>query len=77
MVDRLWWGTLSEEEKQRRKHNKFGEFIGRYPILKSFRGSHPTLMRELIAKHPPYADVRSRWLNPRFYAEVLKHGFHG
>ncbi|MEM1098718.1 MAG: hypothetical protein AAGH92_08010 [Planctomycetota bacterium] len=77
MVDKLWWGTLSEEEKARRKNNKFGAFIDRYPILKKFRGLHPALMRELIAKHPPYAEVPSRWVNPRFYAECLKHGFHG
>ncbi|MEM1446084.1 MAG: hypothetical protein AAGF84_08520 [Planctomycetota bacterium] len=77
MVDKLWWGTLSEEEKERRKNNKFGAFIDRYPILKKFRGSHPALMREMIAKHPPYAKVPSRWVNPRFYAECLKHGFHG
>jgi hypothetical protein len=77
MVDELWWGTLDEEEKQRRKAKKFGEFLGRYPILKPFDGSHPALMRELIAAHPPYGKTRSRWLNHRFYAEVLKHGFHG
>ncbi|MEM7627318.1 MAG: hypothetical protein AAF333_17105 [Planctomycetota bacterium] len=80
MVDKLWWGTLSEEEKQRRKANKFGAFVERYPILKKFRGpgkTHPALMRERIARHPRYAPTASRWLNPRFYLECLKHGFHG
>ncbi len=80
MVDKLWWGTLSEDEKARRKNNKFGAFMERYPILKKFRGprkSHPALMRDRIAAHPPYANVPSRWVNPRFYAECLKHGFHG
>ncbi|MEM8782538.1 MAG: hypothetical protein AAGE65_06720 [Planctomycetota bacterium] len=77
MVDKLWWGTLSEEEKQRRKSNKFGAFIDRYPILKKFHGSHPALMRERIAAHRPYAKVRNRLLNPRFWAEGFKHGFHG
>ena len=77
MVDKLWWGTLSEEEKQRRKNNKFGRFMERYPFLKKYYGSHPKYMRELIAQHPPYAKVPSRWLNPRFWAEVFRHGFHG
>jgi hypothetical protein len=77
MVDQLWWGTLSPEEKQRRKSNKFGRFIERYPYLKKYHGTHPALMRERLAAHPAYAKVPSRWLNPRFYAEVLKHGFHG
>jgi hypothetical protein len=77
MVDKLWWGTLDREEKQRRKNNKFGGFINRYPVLKKFNGSHPALMKDRVAKHPPFERVLNRWLNPRFYAEVLKHGFHG
>jgi len=77
MVEKLWWGTLDAAEKERRKSNKFGQFINRYPILKKFHGSHPTLMAERIASHPPFAKVTNRWLNPRFYAEVLRHGFHG
>ena len=80
MVDQLWWGTLSPEEKERRKNNKFGRFMDRYPILKKYRGrgkTHPKYMAERIAAHPPYANVPNRWLNPRFYAEVLRHGFHG
>lgn len=80
MVDELWWGTLSQAEKQRRRDNKFGQFVTRYPILKkypSLRKPHPALMRELIDKHPRYARVASRWLNPRFYVECIKHGFHG
>ncbi len=77
MVEKLWWGTLTEEEKERRKNNKFGRFVDRYPILKKFRGSHPALMAERVAQHEPFAKVANRWLNPRFYGEVLRHGFHG
>jgi len=77
MVDKLWWGTLPPEEKAKRKHSKFGRFIDRYPILKKFHGRHPKYMTDRIAAHPPYAKVPSRWLNPRFYTEVLRHGFHG
>jgi hypothetical protein len=77
MVEDLWWGTLDEAEKQKRKNKKFGDFLGRYRFLKNFRGSHPAVMADKIAAHPPYEPHRNRWLNPRFYAEVLRHGFHG
>ncbi len=77
MVEKLWWGTLDPAELQRRKGNKFGRFIDRYPILKNFTATHPALMGPRIQSHPPYAAKRNRWLNPRFYAEVIRHGFHG
>jgi hypothetical protein len=77
MVERLWWGTLSEEERQKRRESKFGRFVDRYPILKTYRGSHPAVMQQRIAEHPPYQPGRNRWLNPKFYAAVLRHGFHG
>lgn len=76
-VERLWWGTLDPAEKERRKQNKFGNFVDRYPVLKKFHGSHPAVMHERVASHPPFAKVPNRWLNPRFYKEILKHGFHG
>ena len=75
MVDQLWWGTLDAAEKQRRKDNKFGKFIDRYPALKKFAGSHPTLMADRIAAHRPYAKTLPRLLAPRFWAESFKHGF--
>ncbi len=77
MVRQLWWGTLDEEERRRREQSKFGRFLGRYPILKNYTGSHPAVMADRIANHPKYQPKRNRWLNPRFYAEVLRHGFHG
>ncbi len=77
MVEKLWWGTLTEEEKNARKNNKFGSFIDRYPALKKFHGTHPAVMRSLIQNFPPFAQVPNRWLNPRFYKEVLSHGFKG
>lgn len=77
MVEDLWWGTLDIAEKKRRKNNKFGNFIERYPMLKNYRGRHPAVMADRIAHHPPYKQNRNRWLNPKFYGEVLRHGFHG
>ena len=77
MVESLWWGTLDDKERERRKSNKFGSFLDRYPMLKNFNGSHPQVMSDRVASHPPYMPSRNRWLCPRFYAEVLRHGFHG
>lgn len=82
MVENLWWGTLDPQEKERRKKNWYiqrdGGLIERYPILKNFKGTHPAVMAKRIASHPPYSSrKRNRWLEPRFYAEVLRHGFHG
>jgi hypothetical protein len=77
MVRQLWWGTLDAEERKRREANKFGKFLDRYPLLKNYTGPHPAVMADRIANHPKYQPKRSRWLCPRFYAEVLRHGFHG
>jgi hypothetical protein len=77
MVESLWWGTLSEEEKRRRMQSKFGCFIERYPILKNYYGSHPAVMDGRIAQHPIYQHSRNRWKQHRFYAEIIRHGFHG
>ena len=77
MVERLWWGTLDESDKQQRKDRKFGKFIDRYPILKNFTASHPAVMQDRIANHPPYQLRRNRWLKPGFYRQIARHGFHG
>jgi hypothetical protein len=48
-----------------------------YPILKEFRGSHPVVMRARVAAAQRRGQRRNRWLNWRFYREVLKRGFRG
>lgn len=48
-----------------------------FDILKEYRGLHPTVMAERITQAKRLRPRRSRWLNPRFYAEVLRHGFKG
>jgi glycosyltransferase involved in cell wall biosynthesis len=48
-----------------------------YPILKEFRGSHPAVMRARVAAASRRAPRRNRWLNWRFYREVLRRGFRG
>ena len=48
-----------------------------YDILKDYRGTHPSVMQTRIQAKTPLRRRRNRWLNPRFYKEVLLHGFHG
>lgn len=48
-----------------------------YPILKNFTGTHPKVMNPRVEKTQPLASRRNRWLNWRFYREVLRHGFKG
>jgi len=48
-----------------------------YDILKEYRGSHPHVMRDRIAKASRLRPRRNRWLQRRFYQEVFTHGFKG
>lgn len=48
-----------------------------YDIMKGFRGSHPAVMRDRIARTHRLRPWRNRWLNPRFYAAVAQRGFRG
>jgi hypothetical protein len=49
-----------------------------YDFMKEFRGTHPAVMRERIGAFIPYLKRdRNRWLNPRFYGYVFRHGFKG
>lgn len=77
MVESLWWGAMNPNEKQKLRASKYGPFMERYAFLKNYAGPHPQQMQERIAAHPPYLPKRNRWLSPRFYTEVLRHGFHG
>jgi hypothetical protein len=77
MVESLWWGKFDKNEKEKLRANKYGPFIERYAFLKNYTGPHPKEMQQRIADHPAYSQKRNRWLSPRFYAEVLRHGFHG
>jgi hypothetical protein len=49
----------------------------RYDILREYRGSHPAVMAERVARARRLRPRRNRWLNWRFYREVFAHGFKG
>lgn len=47
-------------------------------VMKRFRGTHPQVMEKRIAEfQSPLPPHRSRWLNPAFWAFLLKHGYKG
>ncbi len=48
-----------------------------YAVLKEFTGGHPAVMRARIGGARRWGARRNRWLNPRFYREVLRRGFRG
>jgi glycosyltransferase involved in cell wall biosynthesis len=48
-----------------------------YAILKEFSGSHPLVMQARLGSSTRWAPRRNRWLNPKFYREVLRRGFRG
>jgi glycosyltransferase involved in cell wall biosynthesis len=51
--------------------------VDEYAILKEFRGTHPAVMHERVKALSRWAPRSSRWVNPRFYREVLRRGFRG
>lgn len=46
-------------------------------IMKPFTGFHPKVMKERVEQFPVRYELRNRWLNPKFYGYVLRHGFKG
>ena len=48
-----------------------------YAVLKNFHGRHPAVMSARVAASHRWGRRRNRWLNWRFYREVLRRGFRG
>jgi hypothetical protein len=48
-----------------------------YALLKRFSGTHPSVMNTRVAASRRWGRRQSRWLNWRFYREVLRRGFRG
>lgn len=74
-VSLYWEGTPNAVDQEKLA---FKEFMPpHYPFLKPFTGTHPSVMQDRVSSFPPVPPKRSRWLNPGFYAYVLRHGFKG
>ena len=48
-----------------------------YAVLKEFSGHHPSVMQVRTRAADRWGPRRNRWLNLRFYREVLRRGFRG
>jgi len=48
-----------------------------YDIMKNFGDAHPAVMADRVSRYPVLKPGRNRWLNWRFYREVLRRGFRG
>ena len=70
-----WDGTPNKVDQTKLALDEF--MPSHYQFLKPFTGTHPAVMRSRIDSFPPVPHRISRWLNPRFYAYVLRHGFKG
>ncbi|MGC8529659.1 MAG: hypothetical protein ACP5OP_05600 [Leptospirillia bacterium] len=46
-------------------------------IMKPFNGTHPKVIKERVESFPVIYNYPNRWLNPKFYKYILKHGFKG
>lgn len=67
-----------DDEYVKNKYEDLDEFdYSYYEILKEFRGTHPKTMLERIENSKRLRPRKNRWLNWRFYKEVLAHGFKG
>ena len=48
-----------------------------YGIMKNFRGTHPSVMKQRVDGTSRLQPRWNRWLNARFYRAVLQRGFRG
>ncbi|MBI1821796.1 MAG: glycosyltransferase [Nitrospirae bacterium] len=66
------------DEKTMEKYRESDEYdYAYYEILKEFRGTHPKTMQSRISQARRLRPRTNRWLNWKFYREILKHGFKG
>lgn len=70
-----WEGKPNERDAKVLALNEF--MPEHFEILKPFHGAHPRVMAERVSTFPELPKKRMRWLNPKFYAYVFRHGFKG
>jgi glycosyltransferase involved in cell wall biosynthesis len=68
-------GIPTEEDKKRLLENDYQPED--MEIMKPFTGTHPSVMKERVEQFPIRYQMANRWLNPKFYKYVFKHGFKG
>ncbi len=68
-------GIPTEEDKKRLLENNYQPED--MEIMKPFTGRHPAVISERVEQFPIKYQMPNRWLNPKFYKYVLRHGFKG
>lgn len=68
-------GRVPENERVFFENDEYS--FDKYDILKEFDGTHPKVMEDRIKSEKRLRPRHNRWLNWRFYKEVLTHGFKG
>lgn len=76
-TENIWQGRLQSRDEKPWWQSRMEEIDLRHAIGRSYRGSHPGVMAERIREAGGPLPRVNRWLNWRFYREVLRHGFHG
>jgi hypothetical protein len=74
-VKYYWEGSPKKEDQIKLAVDEF--MPPHYRFLKAFTGRHPAVMQSRVSSFPDMPKRVSRWLNPHFYAYVLRHGFKG
>ncbi|MHB1024816.1 MAG: glycosyltransferase family protein [Desulfobacteria bacterium] len=76
-MSRIRYGDPPAEVLEEMARNGIVKLERQYSIMKEYRGSHPSVMRERIAASERFRPRVNRLLNWRFYANVFAHGFKG
>ena len=76
-IGAVYWGDKSAAERAQIQDRRLGGIMRKYPLYKKFRATHPAVMASRIEGYPIFQRCVNRWLNPHFYAEIMRHGYHG
>lgn len=74
-ADLYHYGQPTEEDRVRLSSSEYIPEL--MEIMKPFTGTHPSVMKDRVSQFPIRYKLPPRWLNPKFYAYVLRHGFKG
>ncbi len=76
VMESWWHGETRSPEELDRDAAIQAEFPN-YSILKEFPNQHPQVMEGRVHRGRRLRKRHNRWLNWKFYREVVKHGFKG
>ncbi|GJL56321.1 MAG: hypothetical protein NPIRA02_34530 [Nitrospirales bacterium] len=76
VMESWWHGNTRTPEELDREAVLQAQFPN-YSILKDFHGNHPCVMHPRLARAQKLRPRHNRWLNWKFYREIMQHGFKG